>query len=90
MEENIFPDPAVAGILKPNFVESRLHAERMDAAEIALRDRVVGSVAVPVYVVIDPRTDTVLGKHELGGAPGQWKQGMIDFLQESLRKSGAR
>ena len=68
MEEGIFPDPAVAGILKEHYIEARLHtddqsAPERSAAQEKLQVEMTGSVAQPTYVIIDP-----------GSQPGEEKQ----------------
>ena len=59
MEEGIFPDPAVAGILKEHYVEARLHTDDQSAPERSarleqLQVEMTGSVAQPTYVIVDP------------------------------------
>jgi hypothetical protein len=64
MEEKVFPLPAVAGELKQNFIEARLHNDAGPAIERnkALQAEYTGSVANPIYVVIDPKTGKGLRK----------------------------
>lgn len=61
MEDNVFPRPAVAGILEPSYVEARLHTdnprENPNIERIQeLQRELTGSVATPIYVALDPRT----------------------------------
>ncbi len=59
MEKTIFPKPAVAGLLKDNFIEIRLHTDARGPKLkqiLELRDKYSGSVAIPTYVVVDPQT----------------------------------
>ena len=68
MEEGIFPDPAVAGILKEHYIEARLHTDDQSAPERSealerLQVEMTGSVAQPTFVIVDP-----------GPAPGAEKQ----------------
>jgi len=55
MEEKIFRKPAVAGVLQ-NYVEARLHTDGKEHIDriLELQSELTGSVATPVYVVIDP------------------------------------
>lgn len=81
MEEGLFPDPAVAGILKPNFVEARLHTDRRDELH-ELQVAMTGSIALPTYLVIDPAT----GK-ELGRKPGAWRsvETVVAWIEQFTR-----
>lgn len=64
MEEKIFPRPAVAGILKDKYIEARLHTDGGPAKERnrQLQAELAKSVALPFYVVYDPRTGSILRK----------------------------
>ena len=60
MEENVFPLPAVAGILESEFVEARLHtdlpsSEAIRQENLLFQAELQGSVATPYYLLIDPR-----------------------------------
>ena len=68
MEESVFYLPAVAGFLTDSYVEARLHTdgEANIANILELQKDLTKSVAVPFYVVVDPRTGKSLGK--LAGA----------------------
>jgi thiol:disulfide interchange protein DsbD len=65
MEQGIFPLPVVARELE-GMVEARLHTDgRRNIERIkALQARYTGSVANPVYVVVDAQTEEPLGVHE--------------------------
>ncbi len=67
MEENIFPQPAVAGILD-GMVEARLHYDSNDDAvktEVKrLQDEMVQSFATPIYLVLDPTSGEVLARRD--------------------------
>ncbi len=95
MENSIFLLPAVAGLMQANFVEARHHTDTQNvltaeqfAANRKLQAELAGTNANPFYVVVDPKTGTVLGKHELSGGPGAWEGGWIAFLQEMLQAAG--
>ena len=66
MEGTVLPTPAVAGVLKAGFVEARLHCDLGDHAEEnkAIQDRLTGSIALPIYAIVDPATEEVLGVKE--------------------------
>ncbi|MFT7679769.1 MAG: hypothetical protein ACI8QC_003774 [Planctomycetota bacterium] len=86
MEGKVFPSPAVAAELTSHFIEARLHADFGSYAETvkALREEMTGSVALPIYVVMDPETGEVGGILEgLRFAPD-----FKDFLTESRAKLG--
>ncbi len=86
MENFVFHSPAVAEELKNNFIEARLHTDRGHYAEFAqgLRAKLVGSVALPIFVVMDPETEEVGGILKGARSPGDF----ADFLQESRSKLG--
>mgnify|MGYP003384304006 CR=1 FL=1 len=86
MEGKVLPSPAVAAELTSNFIEARLHADLGSYAKTAqaLREELTGSVALPIYVVMDPETGEVGGILEgLRFAPD-----FQDFLTESRAKLG--
>lgn len=64
MEEKLFPKPAVAGALKKNYIEARLHTDGgpREAENRKLQEEKAGSPANPYYVIIDPKTGKVLRK----------------------------
>ncbi len=82
MEGSVLPSPAVAEELTKNFVEARLHADLGSYAERAqaLREELTGSVALPIYVVMDPESGEIGGILEGLRLPPDFK----DFLTESL------
>lgn len=66
MEEGIFPNPAVAGILREHYIEARLHTDDQQNPERSERQasmqvEMTGSVAQPYYVVVDPANEQKLG-----------------------------
>ena len=66
MEGKILPAPATAGELKQHFVEARLHCDLGPNAKAnkAIQERLTGSIALPIYAVVDPGTEEVLGLQE--------------------------
>jgi hypothetical protein len=95
MENYIFLSPAVAELMQANFVEARHHTDLQGvltdeqfAANRKLQAELAVTKSNPYYVVVDPNTGTVLGRHELSGGPNAWEGGWIDFLQRMLRAAG--
>ncbi|MEW6071639.1 MAG: hypothetical protein AB1726_03455 [Planctomycetota bacterium] len=68
MEENIFPKPAVAGLLETRYVEARLHDDGVTNIDriLQLKKDLTGTLARPVYLVLDPATERTLAKREGG------------------------
>ncbi|HIL37187.1 MAG TPA: hypothetical protein EYG26_06895 [Planctomycetes bacterium] len=66
MEGKILPAPAVAGILRDNFVEVRLHCDLGSNAKAnkALQLELANSLALPIFVIMDPESREVLKIHE--------------------------
>ncbi|GAB4138352.1 MAG: hypothetical protein Fur0037_04040 [Planctomycetota bacterium] len=88
MENNIFLRPAVAGLLKKGFVESRHHTDvqftltsRQFAANRKLRDELAGTTATPYYVIVDPQTGRKLRETGLSGGPSAWEDLFVAFLK---------
>ena len=81
MEEKIFPAPAVAEELQ-GFIEARMHTDHYDdklkkmAQELQLR--MVQSVGAPMYVIIDPSTEEILGE-----AGYTSEEGFVAFLKQT-------
>ena len=66
MEQGVFLQPSVSLLLDRYFVEARLHLDgdvNLDRIR-ALQDKYAGHQGLPVYVVIDPDSQEVLGKFE--------------------------
>jgi hypothetical protein len=88
VEEFIFPDPAVAGILEKHYVEARLHTDDQANPERSarleqLQQEMVQSLAQPYYIVIDPDTGKQLGK--LAGS-GQVSK-FVEFFEKFLDRN---
>ena len=80
------PAPKIAALLEPNFVEARLHTDHSDA-EIGDRNRkrqmkMLGLVASPYYVVVDPATDQEMGRYALPAS--DWEGTFAEFLRNML------
>lgn len=78
MERTIFP--AVAGELAERFVEARLHVDHAElgARNKALQKELVGAIALPSYVILDPETSRKLAVHK-GWIPD--KERFLEFLR---------
>ena len=80
VEESVFTRPAVADLMENGFVEARLHVENQAKRPkpeyerfLELRDKHVGSVAIPAYVVLDPKSGESLAYYVLDGPnPDTW------------------
>jgi hypothetical protein len=88
VEEGIFPRPAVAGILKAGFVESRHHLDVKNTltdaqlqANRKLALELAGSLATPQYVIVDPNTGKKLRATALSGTFPTWEELMLGFLR---------
>lgn len=79
VEEHVFPRPAVAGALEKGFVEARLHTDGGPSKEenVRLQKEKVKSVATPIYVIVEPRTERTLRIHE--GPPNEAE--LLEFLR---------
>lgn len=86
MEGSVFPSSAVAEELQANFIEARLHADIGAYAERAqeLRAEFTNSIALPIYLVVDPATGEIGG--ELQGL--RTAGGFAGFLKESRTNLG--
>jgi hypothetical protein len=83
MEEKVFPKPAVAGKLKEDFIEARLHYDTGPSIEAnkKLQKDLAHSTANPVYVIIDPQTGKVVRKK--AGLMSAEK--FLEFLQGKVK-----
>ncbi len=84
MEEAIFPLPAVAGKLKSDYIEARLHTDsqgqltpEVDKRNKELQEEMTHSKANPYFVIYDPVTGKVVRKR----AGMIFEQKFIEFLQ---------
>jgi len=83
MEEKVFPVPVVAEALE-GFIEARLHNDggpRKDE-NLKLQQERTGSLATPIYVVIDPATGATLRSHAGATTPDRFAA----FLQGKALK----
>jgi hypothetical protein len=87
MEEFLFKRPEVARELG-KFVEARLHTDGFGALRASsLRNqerqrRLTGTLATPVYVVLDPGSERVLGTFE---GPTRVSSEFTDWLESARR-----
>ncbi len=84
MEDNFFLKPTVAGLLNKEYIEARLHTDGTANAERIkeMQTSLARTVAMPVFVIVDPATEKELGRYE-GAAltPGQ-QRSYIEFLEK--------
>ena len=88
MEETVFHLPAVAGILSQNYIEARLHTDGEEGVAEYDRSRklqaeLAGSIANPIYVIVDPRTGARMGQFEGADLAGKRFEA---FLRQALEK----
>jgi thioredoxin-related protein len=96
MEDNVFLRPAVAGILKEHFVEARLHCDlqkHLTAEQFArnreLQKQYASSKAMPIFVVVDPKTGRELGETPVVGlSPAAQTENFAAFLQQMVAARG--
>jgi hypothetical protein len=94
MENTIFLRPAVAGILKKDFVECRLHVDvpgtlqpgQLEANRKVRTEFAAGNLTTPFYVIIDPKTGQRLAETGLSGGFANWESLFVDFLKSALGK----
>ena len=89
MEKKVFIKPAVAGLLEKDYVEARLHTDGHTNIEriLELQKRLAESVANPIYVTVDPKSGTRLGKFE-GATLGDGDEAkFIRFLEEGVESA---
>jgi len=90
MEEQVFLQESVYTVLIDSFIEARLHMDgldkigvKKDAANKVARDQYSKSVAMPTFVVVDPKTRKALGR--IRGM--RQAQTFLDFLSAAEAKS---
>jgi hypothetical protein len=83
MEDNVFPRPAVAGLLEAEYVEARLHTDGSTNIEriLELQESLARSVANPIYVILDPETEQELARHEGAALTGGQREVFLEFLR---------
>jgi len=83
MEGKVFPSPAVAGILAKKYVEARLHTDGNTNLEriLELQEKLARSVANPIYVVVDPKTEKELARFEGAAMGAKDVTRFIEFLE---------
>lgn len=95
MEGTVFRAPEVSGIMKEHLIEARLHCDTqstLSAEQFATNQKIqadlAGSLALPYFVVVDPKTGEVVAEHSLSGGPSEWQPGWIEFLNFVLSEAG--
>ena len=91
VETRIFTRSAVADELENHFIESRLHMDGLKKDDFTdMQDELVGTVATPSYVVVDPDSGETLATHQLSTTVEDVvEKGFLDFLAEA-RESAKR
>jgi hypothetical protein len=89
MEQDVFPAPKIAALLEPGFVEARLHTDHPNAEKGDQNRKrqmaMVGYVAAPYYLVVDPKTGKELARHTLSGS--SWEADFAAFLQKAQEQA---
>ena len=86
MDENIFPQPAVAGLME-GLIEARLHNDgQAKEAVKTLQNKMTGSFATPIYLLLDSNSGQQLARRD--GALLD-EQGFADWLKAGMAKSGS-
>lgn len=83
MEAKIFPRPAVAAALE-RYVEARLHLDAAGAKYLEKQQKMVGTLARPTYVIVDPRTEEILTTQQ-GWLPGNGGDDFAAWLNSARR-----
>ncbi len=84
-EEKVFPAAAVRALLDEHFVEARLHTDGDRGEELsAFQEKLTHSIATPLYLVIDPKTERRIGG-QVGGV--QRVEGFREFLASAVEQS---
>lgn len=95
MEADVFPESAVAGLLKKHFVELRMHVENQYKEEsmkqkfIDFREEIIaGDLTQPTYVVLNPNTRETLDLYQLEGTDvAGWRRDFFAMLDRTLAES---
>ena len=82
----MFPNPAVAEILNESYVEARLHTDGLTDVDyiLALQEQLIGSVANPIYVLIEPASGTKLARLQGKRSLPRFTR----FLRDGIERSG--
>ena len=95
MEGDVFPSPAVAGLMKKFVVESRQHTDTKNtltaeqfADNRAAQAELAGTKANPFFVAVDPRTGAKLDTFRLSGTFADWEGLWKTWLEGVLQKNG--
>ena len=86
MENGVFQDPAVAGLLAEGFVEARLHVDGTEQKHkdyLAKHQEQNGTTTRPYFVVWNPKTDKPVGKFGRALLIGEDFGVFTDFLEQT-------
>jgi hypothetical protein len=94
MEDDVFPSPAVAELMKKFVVESRQHTDAQNTLTVeqfadnrAAQAEIAGSKANPYFVVVDPHTGEKIDTFRLSGGFTEWEGMWKEWLEGVLRKT---
>jgi hypothetical protein len=94
MEDDVFPSPAVAALMKKFVVESRQHTDTQNtltAAQFAdnreAQAKIAGTKANPFFVMVDPKTGVPIDTFRLSGDFTSWEGLWKDWLEAVLKKT---
>jgi len=83
-EMKVLPAAGVRELLSEHFVEARLHTDGDRGEELsAFQQKLTQSIATPLYLVLDPKTERRIGG-QVGGV--QTVDGFRGFLSAALEK----
>lgn len=95
MEDDVFPSPAVAELMKQFTVESRQHTDSQNtltdaqfADNRAAQAEIAGSKANPFFVAVDPKTGAKIDTFKLSGGFTEWEGLWQEWLEGVLQKTG--
>jgi hypothetical protein len=84
MEGSVFPDPAVAVVLREHYIEARLHTDRPGKDDGRRQQQIdlTNDYSNPVYVLFDPVTSKVLSKR----AGYIFAKDFVEYLKGPLKQ----
>jgi hypothetical protein len=95
MEDDVFPSPAVAGLMKQFVVESRQHTDAQNtltaeqfADNRAAQAEIAGTKANPFFVIVDPHTGAKIDTFRLSGGFTEWEGMWKAWLEGVLKQAG--
>jgi uncharacterized protein YfdQ (DUF2303 family) len=97
MEDDVFPSPAVAELMKKFTIESRQHTDSKNtltdaqfADNKSAQAEIAGTKANPFFVIVDPHTGAKIDTFKLSGGftewEGKWKVWLETVLEQTKRR----